>query len=89
MSEGEFSVYQFFFESTSDYEVRFVDHELAVETFARLCNNVAAKTGITRRVIITDGGDHCCMEWKYGEGITFPPELKNIDLSRRKKDGGT
>ncbi len=85
MSDGEFSVYQFF-DDTRDCEVSFVDHELACETFARLTTNVAAKTGITKRVIITDGGDHTNMEWKYGEGITFPPELKNIDLSRRKKN---
>jgi len=81
----EFSVYQFMNDDTCLPEVRFVDHETACNAFARLATNAAAKVGITRRVIITDGGDFTCMEWKYGEGVTFPPELKNIDLTRRKE----
>lgn len=85
---GEFSVCQFFKDGTSDFEVRFVDHELAVNTFARLCTNVAARVGITRRVIITDGGSFVNMEWQFGQGVTFPPELKNIDLTRRKTNAG-
>lgn len=85
MSEGEFSVYQFFKNGVYDREVDHCDHVTAVETFARLINNVAARTGITRRVIITDGGDHTSVEWKFGEGITYPDELKKIDFSRRKK----
>lgn len=85
---AEFSVYQFFKDDIQDCEVRFVDMERAVNAFARLTQNVAARIGITKRVIITDGGDHTIMEWKYGEGVTYPPELVNIDLSRRKPTNG-
>jgi hypothetical protein len=80
---GEFSVCQFFKNDVHDYEVRFVDHELAVETFVRLTTNVAAKIGITQRVIITDSGDATCMEWISGKGITFPPELVGRTLVRK------
>jgi hypothetical protein len=31
---------------------------------------------MVERVIITDGGDDCCFEWKRGEGVTFPPEAR-------------
>lgn len=84
MSSGEFSVCQYFSDDLRDYEVRYVDMETATNTFARLCTNVAAQTGFTKRVILTDGGDCVNMEWKFGEGVTYPPELRNIDLSRRK-----
>lgn len=83
---GEFSVYQFGKigdEEVTDCEVRFVDHKTACTRFVDLINNVAARTGITRRVIITDGGDFTCMEWKFGEGITFPPELVGRNLVRK------
>jgi hypothetical protein len=85
LMNGEFSVYQYCGEEQIQIdEVRWVDHEVACETFARLCTNVAAQTGFTKRVIITDGGDCVNMEWKFDEGVTYPPELKNLDLSRRK-----
>jgi len=33
---------------------------------------VSALTGLTQRVIITDGGDCIVFEWKHGEGVVFP-----------------
>jgi hypothetical protein len=29
---------------------------------------------LTVRVIITDSSDCIVREWKYGQGVTFPPE---------------
>lgn len=28
---------------------------------------------MVRRVIITDGDDFTVFEWKFGEGVTYPP----------------
>jgi hypothetical protein len=68
---GEFSVCQFLDDGSSEYVRRFVDVEEAVNAAKHYTNNVAAMCGMTRRVIITDGGDCCCFEWRYGKGVTF------------------
>jgi hypothetical protein len=68
----EFSVYQFFADDLYERVLQFVDAETAVKTARRLTESVGARFGMTRRIIITDGGDCTCFEWKYGEGITFP-----------------
>ncbi|WP_157083564.1 hypothetical protein [Bradyrhizobium manausense] len=36
-------------------------------------SSVAAKLGVVTRAIITDGGDFTDFEWKFGEGVTYPP----------------
>ena len=69
--EGEFSVYQFFPDDWSECVARLVDEKTAVQTAASFTTRPAAMMGIIRRVIITDGGDCCCWEWKFGEGVTF------------------
>jgi hypothetical protein len=73
---GEFSVCQFFANGSYEYVRRFVDAEEAVKTARHYTDNVATKLGIVDRVIIVDGGDDCCFEWKRGEGVTFPLEAK-------------
>jgi hypothetical protein len=72
----KFNVCQFFANGMFEYVRRNVTAEEAVKTAHHYTNNVATKLGMTERVIITDTGDCCCWEWKNGEGITFPPELK-------------
>lgn len=74
-TDGEFSVYQVFVDRVNEPLRRFVSAEEAVETAIRYSTSVGAKIGTTIKVIITDGGDNCCWEWKKGEGITFPPEV--------------
>ena len=76
MSGGEFSVYQWFPDGQYELARQFVSGEEAVKTAISLSTSVGAKLGTTVRVIITDGGDCCTWEWKRGEGIVFPPELK-------------
>ena len=71
MSTGEFSVCQFFEDDSYEYVRRGVDAKEAVEAAHHYCNNVAAKMGITKRVIITDGGDYVNFEWQHGKGVTF------------------
>jgi hypothetical protein len=72
MNDGEYSVWQFFPDDSYEPVLRRVDARTAVERAKRLTETVGARIGTTRRVIITDGGDCTCFEWKFGEGVTFP-----------------
>lgn len=74
---NEFSVVQFFENDDYEYVRKFVSAIEAVEAFKHYTTSVGARLGTTKRVIITDGGDFINMEWKYGEGIIFPPEGAN------------
>jgi hypothetical protein len=71
---AEFSVCQFFKGGSYEYVRRFVGPKEAVEAAHHYTHNVAAKIGVVERVIIVDGEDYTCFEWKSGEGVTFPPE---------------
>lgn len=67
-----FSVYQFF-EDGSYEEVRHhTDIQDAEKAAKHYCTSVAARIGITKRVIMTDLGDCIVFEWKYGQGVVFP-----------------
>jgi hypothetical protein len=74
-SEETFSVCQFFKDGSWDYVERYVDSERAVTLFRYYTKSVGAKIGTTVRIIITDGGDCTNMEWQFGKGLTYPPEL--------------
>jgi len=67
-----FNVVQFFEDDTYEYVRRNVSAEDAVKASKHYTDSVAAKVGIVTRVIITDDGDNCCFEWKFGVGVTFP-----------------
>lgn len=75
-TEELFSVYQFFRDGTHEKVREDVGAEEAVKAAHHYSRNVAAAMGMTRRVIITDSGDSTVFEWKYGEGVTFPPEAR-------------
>lgn len=68
---NEYSVCQFFEDGSAEYVRRWVGAEEAVRAARHYTSSVAAKAGITRRVIITDGGDCINFEWQYGKGVTF------------------
>lgn len=87
MSDGEFSVAIFFDDGGCEYFVRFVDPETAVRKFKSQTETVGARLGTTRRVIVTDGGDFTNMEWKFGEGITYPPELAERIRGEKRGNG--
>ena len=72
MNTNEFSVCQFFEDDTHEYVRRYVSAEEAVKAARHYTTNVAVKMGITKRVIITDGGDCITWEWINGIGQTFP-----------------
>lgn len=67
-----FSVCQFFEDESYEYVRRFVTAEEAVKAAQHYTTSPGARLGFTRRVIITDTGDSCVFEWKFGEGITWP-----------------
>ena len=73
-TDREFSVCQFFEDGSYEYVRRFVSAEESMQAFAHYTTNVASRMGITKRVIVTDGGDAICVEWKYKEGIVYPPK---------------
>lgn len=77
MRLGEFAVWQFFPDGGHERVCRGVDAQEAVMTAKRHTENVAAKTGLVSRVIIVDDGDNTTFEWKYGEGVTYPPHDGN------------
>lgn len=81
---AQFSVYQYFRDGGYERTDEHVDKQRACDRFAHFTQSVGAKVGAVVKVMMTDGGDDCCMLWEYGRGVTFPPELVNIDLSRRK-----
>ena len=68
-----FSVHQFFDDGTNECVARDVEPKEAVETAKRLTVSVGGQIGTTKRVIITDDGDFTNFEWKFGEGVTYPP----------------
>jgi len=75
--QGEYSVCQFFEDGSYEYVRRYVDAEEASRATAHYCGSVGAKLGFTKRVIVTDGGDCICFEWKFGEGIVYPPKQES------------
>jgi hypothetical protein len=77
-TQGEFSVCQFFPNGSYEYIARYVGAEEAVEVARSYTRPTRPGIimGIIARVIVTDGGDFTCFEWKNGEGVTFPPEAK-------------
>ena len=69
----EYSVCLFFQDGNYEYVQRFVFAHEAAEAAVHYATSIGAKLGYVQRVIITDGGDEINFEWKYGEGIIFPP----------------
>jgi hypothetical protein len=89
MSSNEFSVYQFFEDGSYERVREFVSGENAVKAFYHYSSSVGAMIGTTVRVILTDGGDCTNMEWIYGKGITYPPELAGArNHKKEEKDDG-
>jgi hypothetical protein len=73
-TEGEYSVCQFFTDDQYEYVRRWVSIEEAVEAAHHYTTCVAARVGVTKRVIITDGGDCTNFEWVQGKGIVYPTQ---------------
>lgn len=78
MNDNEFSVCQFFEDDSYEYVCRYVSAEEALLKFKHYTNSVGARMGITKRVIITDGGDCINMQWEFRKGITYPKEPSSV-----------
>jgi hypothetical protein len=80
-TEGEYSVVQFFVSGEYEYTRRWVGLEEACQAAKHYSSSVAARTGIVRKVIITDGGDCTNLVWEFGKGLTYPTR-EMLDGSR-------
>jgi len=66
------SVALFWADGMTTYAVRLTHIKNAAQTFIGAVATAESKPGVITRVILTDGGDCLCREWKLGEGLTFP-----------------
>lgn len=73
--EELFCVWQFFPDGSDEQVRTWVTAEEAVNAARHYTASVGARMGTTRRVIITDQLDMTVFEWKFGEGVTYPPEM--------------
>lgn len=71
ITEGEFSVAQFFSDGTHEYVRRWVGEEEAVDAAKHYTESVAVRLGLVNMVRITDALDRTCFEWVRGKGVTF------------------
>ena len=81
---NEFSVYQFFMDDSYERVREFVSAEEAMQAFRHYTTNVSSRIGMTKRVILTDGGDCICFEWVHGKGIVFPTQAELESGTRGK-----
>jgi hypothetical protein len=70
----QFAVLMFFEDGKGRYVRRFVSAQEASRAFEHCIHSVGARFGIPARVVITDRYDCILREWRFGKGITFPPE---------------
>jgi len=75
-----FNVVQFFKDGNYEYVRKAVSAEEAVKATQHYTQSVAARAGITKRVIITDMMDCTCFEWEDGK-ITFPTQQTMDEVS--------
>jgi hypothetical protein len=73
----EFSVYWWDRDGGQHEEMRFASVEQVMRAFGRLTMGPASRLGMVKRVIVTDGGDCICAEWKDG-ALTFPPRATAV-----------
>ena len=73
VERDEFSVYAFRRDGTYWRELSFVSAERAVSHAKYLTEHRFALSGYIARIIITDGGDYTVFEWRFVNGVTYPP----------------
>lgn len=70
-NRAQFSVFAFFNDDHYEPVIRWVNMYRAQDEVKRVLANEMNRM-VTKRLIITDGGDHCVFEWTRGKGVTFP-----------------
>ena len=71
----EFSVYQFFPDGRHEAVASHVSAEEAVTIAERLTKSVGARIGTIVHIVIADGDDCCCFEWRYGRGVLLDAQF--------------
>lgn len=77
-----FHVYQFFEDGSYERVREFAPIQSALEGFAHYCTSVAARNGVTVRVILVDMGDLTVAEWTAAEGVIHPPRSEWRDFEK-------
>jgi hypothetical protein len=72
-ASAEFSVVVFYPDGSYEFIARFMTAAEAVPLAKQWTERPGALIGAIARIIITDGGDFAVFEWKFGEGVTYPP----------------
>ena len=85
--ENEFSVYWWDRDGGQHRELQFVDVDTALKATRRLCCGPAAALGVVKKVMITDGGDHCNFLWEDGRLIYPTNEMRKAAMSKPSTDG--
>jgi hypothetical protein len=68
---------------------RFVSAKEACRAFQYYTSSLGAQLGLTMRVIIIDSCDCMVREWKFEQGVTFPPprgKRKTAGKKSRRSD---
>ena len=73
VERDEFSVYVFRPDGVYSRELSFVSAERAVAWARWLAEAADRGVGAVAKILITDGGDHTVFDWRFGEGVVFPP----------------
>jgi hypothetical protein len=68
-----FAVWLFFPDGSHLCEGRGLDAREAVNLACDCTRRPAALLGIVERIIIVDAGDNTTFEWRYRQGVVFPP----------------
>jgi len=84
--EDKYNVVQFFEDGSYEYVRKAVPALEAVQATQHYTQSVAARAGITKRVIITDMMDCTCFEWKDGKIIYPTQELIDGTLDAMEKN---
>jgi hypothetical protein len=71
--DKKYSVYWWDNQGNQIRELFVEDIEKVKEAVTRLTRGPAATIGIVRRVIITDSLDYINFEWRFQEGVVYPP----------------
>jgi hypothetical protein len=75
--EETFRVVLFFPDGYWMEEANGLPAEQAVKLAHSITQRPAVALGIIARVIITDSDDILVFEWKFGQGVTFPPRAES------------
>jgi hypothetical protein len=83
--QEQFSLRLYHEDGQDQYVRQFVSARDASMAFEYYTNSAGAQLGSTGRVVVTDGSDRIVREWKFGQGVTFPPLPMGRGSSGRRK----